>query len=98
MSSAFIIAKQNQYLRRFQEAGAISPETAKGLEQVGCRDTRMFQRMVRREVIRQTAPGKYYLDVGAAQAFRQARRERALTALLIILVIAVVLIYFTAKM
>jgi hypothetical protein len=97
MSAAFIIAKQNQYLRRFQEAGAVSPDNAKSLEQVGCRDSRMFQRMVRREVIRQAAPGKYYLDVEAAQAFRLARRERALNALLIVLVIAVVLIYFSMK-
>jgi hypothetical protein len=97
MSAAFIIAKQNQYLRRFQEAGAISPDTAKSLVQVGCRDSRMFQRMVRREVIWQAVPGKYYLDVEAAQAFRKARRERALNALLIVLVITVVLIYFTMK-
>ena len=98
MGSAFIVAKQNQYLRRFQEAGAVSPETAKGLEQVGCRDTRMFQRMVRREVIRQAMPGTYYLDVAGAQAFRQARRQRAWAALVIVLIISVVLIYFTAKM
>ncbi len=95
MSSGFIIAKQNQYLRRFQEAGVISAETARSLEQVGCRDSRMFQRMVRREVFLQAAPGKYYLDVEAARAFRQARRERALNALLIVLVIVVVLIYFS---
>jgi hypothetical protein len=97
MSSGFIIAKQNQYLRRFQEAGAVAPESAMSLEQVGLRDSRMFQRLVRREVIRQAGPGKYYLDVQAAQAFRTARRERALNALLIVLVIAVVLIYFTMK-
>jgi hypothetical protein len=98
MSSAFIIAKQNQYLRRFQEAGAISAETAASLEQVGCRDSRMFQRIVRREVVRQVSQGKYYLDIEAAQEFRRARRERALTALVIIVIIAVVLIYLTAKM
>jgi hypothetical protein len=97
MSSGFIIAKQNQYMRRFQEARAVSPDTAMSLEQVGCRDSRMFQRMVRREVIRQVTPGKYYLDVQAAQIFRKARRERALNALLIVLVLAVVLIYFTMK-
>ncbi|HVM72265.1 MAG TPA: hypothetical protein VMT91_10940 [Anaerolineales bacterium] len=98
MSAAFIIAKQNQYLRCFQEAGAVSPNTAMSLEQAGCQDSRMFQRMVRRKVIRQAMPGKYYLDVEAARAFRKARRERALTALVIILVVAVVLIYLVMKM
>ena len=85
-------------MSRFQEAGAVSPETARSLEQVGCRDARMFQRMLRREVIRPAAPGKYYLDVQAARAFRRARRERALAALVIVLIIAVVLIYFSMRM
>jgi hypothetical protein len=98
MSAATIIAKQNRYLRRFQEAGAISPDTARSLEQVNCRDSRMFQRLVGREVIRQAQPGKYYLDIEAAQAFRRARRERVLTALVIILAITAVLIYFSMKM
>ena len=98
MSSGFIIAKQNQYLRRFQEAGAISPDTAATLEQVGCRDSQMFKRLVRREVIRQTEPGKFYLDVAAAQAFQQARRQRAMTALLIVVILAVILFYLTTRM
>jgi hypothetical protein len=97
-SAAFIIAKQNQYLRRFREAGAVSPDTALSLEQAGCRDSRMFRSLVRREVIRQTPEGKYYLDLKAAQAFRQARHERALTALVIVLAMVAVLVYFIMKM
>jgi hypothetical protein len=97
-SAAFIVAKQNQYLRCFKEAGAVSPDTAMDLEQVGCRDSRMFRWLVRREVIRLTPEGKYYLDVEAAHAFRQVRRARALVVLVIILMIVVVLIYFSTKM
>jgi t-SNARE complex subunit (syntaxin) len=91
-TAAFIIAKQNQYLTRFEVAGATSPDTAKDLEQVGCHDSRLFQRLVRRNVIRQTPQGKYYLDIDAAQRFRRARRNRALVALIIILIIMVVVI------
>jgi len=58
----------------------------------------MFQRMVKRKVIWQATPGTYYLDLAGAQAFRQARRQRAWAALVIVLIIAVVLIYLTAKM
>jgi t-SNARE complex subunit (syntaxin) len=54
--------------------------------------------MVKRKVIWQATPGTYYLDLAGAQAFRQARRQRAWAALVIVLIIAVVLIYLTAKM
>jgi t-SNARE complex subunit (syntaxin) len=51
--------------------------------------------MVRQEV---DPPGKYYQVVEAVRAFRQARLKRAWTALAIVLIIAVVLIYFSLKM
>jgi hypothetical protein len=95
-TAAFIIAKQNQYLTRFEEAGATSPDTAMDLEQVGCQDSRLFQRLVRRNVFRQTPQGKYYLDINAAEEFRQARRNRALATLMITLTITVALVYFFA--
>lgn len=66
------------------------------LEQVGRRDSRLFRRLVDRNVIRQTPEGKYYLDIEAAQTFRQARRKRALAALVIVLMIAAVAVYFLA--
>ncbi len=97
-SAAFIVAKQNQYLKRFQESGAVSPATAMELARVGCQDSRLFRRLVSQNVIREATEGKYYLDVEAAQAFRRTRHKRALTALVIILVILVVSLYFITKM
>ena len=79
-------------------SGVISPDPANGLDQASCQDLGMFQRLVKREGIRQVSPGKFYLDIEAAQAFRRGRRERALNTLLIVLGIAAGLIYFSIKM
>ena len=96
MSSAtVIIAKQNKYIRRFQEAGAITPEAAVELDQIGCRNSRLFQRLVDREVFKLSQQGKYYLDPEAAEEFKRARRIRALTALIIVLVLAAILLTFS---
>ena len=84
-------------MRRLREAGAVSPETAVDLEQIGLRNSRVLQRLARREVVRLNPQGKYYLDVAAAEEFRKNRRRWALTALLIILAILVVILYFAAR-
>jgi hypothetical protein len=92
--AAAIVARQNKYIRRFQEVGAVSPETAVDLEQIGCRDSLIFRRLVERSVFLATPQGKYYIDVTAAEAFRKSRRERALTALVIVVALAAAAIYF----
>ena len=92
--AAAIVARQNKYIRRFQEAGAVSPETAVDLEQIGCRESFVFRRLVERSVFLATPQGKYYIDINAAEAFRKSRRERALTALVIVVALAAAAIYF----
>ena len=95
--AAVIIAKQNQYLKRFQEAGAVSPESAVDLTQVGCRDSRLFRKLVSRGIFKPASQGKYYIDIDAANEFRENRLQRALIALLIILMIAGIVIYVSIK-
>lgn len=88
-----IVARQKKYMRRFQEAGAVSPETAVDLEQIGCRESLIFRRLVERGVFLTTPQGKYYIDMTAAGIFLKGRRERALTVLLIGLAFVIVMIY-----
>jgi hypothetical protein len=95
--AAAIVARQNKYIRRFQEAGAVSPDTAVDPEQIGCRESFVFRRLVERSVFLATPQGKYYIDVTAAEAFRKSRRERALTALMIGLVFVVIVIYLVVQ-
>src|SRR5437667_3436376 len=85
-----IIAKQNRYLRRFAEAGASTPTTAKALSDVGCRESGAFRGLVARGVFIECEPGKYFVDEQRAVAFRQCRRKQAVIVLMALAAAALV--------
>ncbi|MBR6219692.1 MAG: hypothetical protein IKQ80_03940 [Clostridia bacterium] len=64
-SSAFAM-RRNLILEALRDAGAVSPETAKALEETGLVNPEMFaeytQQLVDMGVIRSTADGRYYAD------------------------------------
>ena len=64
-SSAFAM-RRNLILEALRDAGAVSPETAKALEETGLVNTEIFaeytQQLVDMGVIRSTADGRYYAD------------------------------------
>lgn len=92
MSAAAIII-QNRLMRRFAEAKATSPTTARIPEDVGCRQGWIFRRLAARGVFVPVEGGEFYIDVDAAQRFEQRRLIRLLVAcgiaLAMILVVAV---------
>jgi hypothetical protein len=73
MSGSMIVRKQNRYMRRFTEAGAVDPDRAVTPEEAGCRDSWVFRRMVRWGVFVSCGQDRYYLDEEAAAAFRRWR-------------------------
>ena len=50
------------------------PESAKSLDQLGCRSSFVFQRLVSQGVFVEVPGGRYYMDVGRAEVFRARRR------------------------
>lgn len=64
-SSAFAM-RRNLILEALRDAGAVSPETAKALEETGLVNPEMFaeytQQLVDMGVIRSTADGRYYVN------------------------------------
>lgn len=94
MSSGAIIAgKQNRYFREFIRAGATGPERAKRLEEIGCRRSILFDRMVARGVFVQTPDGRHYIDLARAEEFRARRRTRALIAVIVALTLMVIIFW-----
>ncbi len=93
-SEAYVIIKQNQYMKGFRNAGAIDPARAKTLAELGLRPSRIFQKMVDKEIFR---PGRvteaFYIDERAAEEFVDARRRRAFYMMLLVLVVAAVLFF-----
>jgi hypothetical protein len=83
-----VIAKQGRYLRRFSTARALAASSAKTLQELRLRDSKSFQRLVRRGVFVETTPGRYYLELGRAAAFKRHRRTQALFVLGFPLIIA----------
>lgn len=92
MSAAAVIAlRRKRLIRAFREAGATDCDHASTLEQVGQRHTWIFDQLVRRGVFVAAAPGRYFLDERAADAFLAAYRKRALVMVAVLLVVGLLL-------
>ena len=55
-AAAVIVARQNKLIRRFWEAGATAPKFARSPEDLGCRNSWIFRRLVTRGVFEETKP------------------------------------------
>jgi hypothetical protein len=77
----FLISKQDRYLRRFEQAGAVHPAAARTLEELGLRETGVFRGLARRGLFVSTLANRYYLVAGAARRFLDWRRQAALDTL-----------------
>jgi hypothetical protein len=95
---AYIIIKQNQYMRTFRHAGAVDPARAKPLGELGLRSSRIFRKMVDKEIFRPGyGPEAFYIDERIAEEFVEARRRRALYMLLLVLVGAAVMFFLIRR-
>lgn len=92
-SEAYVIIKQNEYMRKFRGAGALDPKTARPLAELGVRPDRIFRKMVDKDIFRPgRTPDSFFMDAGAAEGFVEARRRR--TFYMFLLIIAVFLVLF----
>lgn len=90
-AAAVIMARRKRYVRAFHEAGALSANTARSLAEVGQRDSRWFQQMVRQGVFVQVGAERYYLDQSRwGQAISMQQKAALLTLGLVLVFIAVV--------
>lgn len=97
-SGAYIIIKQNEYMKRFRNAGATDPSRARRLEDLGVKPSRIFFRMQDKDVFRPgRTPETFYMDLGRAEDFVSARRKRALYMLLLVLVVAAALFFLDRR-
>lgn len=93
-NEAYVIIKQNEYMRKFRNAGATDPLRAKSLADLGIKPDRIFQKMEEKAVfLPGRAPGTYYIDPSAADDFIEARRRRTFYLLLLVLAVAAVLFF-----
>src|SRR2546430_4676718 len=89
VAAAAMRRREQEVIDDFRAAGATSPDRAQSYTAIGLGDTRALRRLRNRAVIREAAPGVYYLDEEGWAAVRRTRL-RLLTVFLAL--IAVVLI------
>ena len=84
-AAAIIIRREKDLVAHFQQARAVSSSTAQSLGALRVDDGTALRRLRARAVIREGAPGTFYLDEPSWLALRSSRR-RMITVLLLIAV------------
>lgn len=88
-SEIYVLIKQNEYMRKFRNAGATEASKARTLVELKVKNDRIFRKMADKDVFRSgRTPETYYLDLGAAEGFLQARRRRAFYMIILVIVVA----------
>jgi hypothetical protein len=97
-SEAYVIVKQNEYMRKFRNAGATDPMRAKSLADLGIKPSRIFQKLADKDIfLPGRAPETYYMDVNAAGEFVEARRRRTFYMLLLVVIVAAAMFFLVRR-
>ena len=73
--TAIVLAKERRMVGRLRTAGAVSPEQARTLEELGVSKGVILRRLRERAVIRKAGADRYYLDEPSWEAVRRGRRR-----------------------
>ncbi|HJQ12502.1 MAG TPA: hypothetical protein VJ840_15830 [Gemmatimonadaceae bacterium] len=82
--AAILRRREQEVIDDFRAAGATSPDRAMSYQAIGLGDSLAIKRLRNRAVIREAAPGTYYLDEEVWSAVVRTRRRLVITVLSII--------------
>jgi hypothetical protein len=95
--AAVMRRREMEVVDDFRAAGAISRETAQSYTAIGLGQSLGLKRLRDRAVIRESAPGTYYLDEEVWTAVRRTRRRIATVFMVIIDLLLIGIIMVTVK-
>ena len=75
--AAMLRMREQEVVDDFRAAGATSPDKAQSYQGIGLGSSLAIKRLHRRAVIREAAPGRFYLDEEVWAAVRSTRRRMA---------------------
>jgi hypothetical protein len=84
---AIMRRREREVVDDFRAAGAISPATAQSYNAIGLGESMAIRRLHDRAVIRESAPGLWYLDEEVWTAVRRTRRRVAVVMLVLVVMI-----------
>jgi hypothetical protein len=91
-SEAYVIIKQNEYMRRFRNAGALDARSARTLAELRVKRDRIFTKMEDKAIfLPGRVPETFYMDENAAEEFVAARRRRAFYMMLLVVIVAAIM-------
>lgn len=83
-AAAAVLRRERDVVRHFRNSGATSPATALSLDQVDVPENIGLRRLRARAVVREAAPGTFYLDEPSWQALCRMRRRVQLIIVLLL--------------
>jgi hypothetical protein len=75
--AAMLRMREREVVEDFRAAGATSPGKAQSYQAIGLGDSLAIKRLRSRAVIREAAPGRFYLDEEVWAAVRRTRQRMA---------------------
>jgi len=97
-SEAYIIIKQNEYMRKFRHGGATDAAKARTLANLGIKPGRIFRKMQDKDIFRPgRSPESFYIDENAAEEFVAARRRRAYYLMLLVIIVAALMFFLSRR-
>ena len=84
---AIMRRREQEVVEDFRAAGAISPATAQSYNAIGLGESMALRRLHDRAVIRESAPGLWYLEEEVWTAVRRTRRRVALVMVVVVLML-----------
>jgi hypothetical protein len=84
---AIMRRREREVVDDFRAAGAVSPASAQSYNAIGLGESSALRRLHDRAVIRESAPGLWYLDEEVWTAVQRTRRRVAVVMLVLVVLI-----------
>ena len=85
---AIMRRREREVVDDFRAAGAVSPASAQSYNAIGLGESSALRRLHDRAVIRESAPGLWYLDEEVWTAVQRTRRRVAVVMLVLVVLIS----------
>ncbi|HSU12851.1 hypothetical protein [Longimicrobium sp.] len=92
MAVPAIIHAEHNVVRTLRRAGAVTPDAARPLMDLRRLEQRAAERLLAPGVLREAAPGRYWLDENAYGVYRGERRHRAMLVIIAMGIVILLLV------
>ncbi len=96
-AAAILAAKERKTIEAFTRAGATTPAAAQSLHAIGIAEEPAVRRLRDHAVLREAAPGMYYVDLEKWRAVRRTRLRIVLGLAIVAFAVAIALWFLSSR-